>query len=72
MPEFALDPSFAGLPQAIPVFPVSGVVLLPRGRLPLNVFEPRYLSMIRDALASRGCNQALGEVYGISSCWRVD
>ena len=53
MAEFALDPSFAGLPQTIPVFPLSGVVLLPRGRLPLNIFEPRYLAMVRDALASR-------------------
>lgn len=53
MVEFALDPSFAGLPGAIPVFPLSGVVLLPRGRLPLNIFEPRYLAMIRDALAAR-------------------
>ena len=41
------------LPQTLPVFPLTGVLLLPRGRLPLNVFEPRYLAMIEDALASR-------------------
>jgi Lon protease-like protein len=41
----------AQLPASLPVFPLSGVLLLPRGRLPLNVFEPRYLAMIDDALA---------------------
>lgn len=39
------------LPQVIPVFPVDGALLLPRGQLPLNVFEPRYLNMIDDAMA---------------------
>ena len=34
------------------VFPLSGALLLPRGRLPLNIFEPRYLAMIDDALAT--------------------
>jgi len=38
------------LPDILPVFPLTGVLLLPRGRLPLNIFEPRYLAMIRDAL----------------------
>jgi Lon protease-like protein len=38
------------LPEILPIFPLTGVLLLPRGRLPLNVFEPRYLAMIRDAL----------------------
>ena len=38
------------LPDVLPVFPVMGVVLLPRGRLPLNIFEPRYLAMVEDAL----------------------
>jgi Lon protease-like protein len=41
------------LPQTIPVFPLTGVLLLPRGKLPLNIFEPRYLAMIDDALAAR-------------------
>ncbi|HEY1710448.1 MAG TPA: LON peptidase substrate-binding domain-containing protein [Rhizomicrobium sp.] len=40
------------LPQTLPVFPLSGVLLLPRGNLPLNVFEPRYLAMVDMALAS--------------------
>jgi Lon protease-like protein len=39
------------LPPILPIFPLTGVLLLPRGRLPLNIFEPRYLAMTRDALA---------------------
>lgn len=39
------------LPQVIPVFPLDGAVLLARGQLPLNIFEPRYLNMIDDAMA---------------------
>ena len=39
------------LPSVLPVFPIGGAVLLPRGVLPLNIFEPRYLAMIRDAMA---------------------
>jgi len=38
------------LPETLPIFPLNGVLLLPRGRLPLNVFEPRYLSMTEEAL----------------------
>src|SRR5712671_208947 len=38
------------LPEIIPIFPLTGVLLLPRGRLPLNIFEPRYLAMTSDAL----------------------
>jgi Lon protease-like protein len=40
------------LPASLPIFPLAGVLLLPRGRLPLNIFEPRYLAMIEDALAA--------------------
>lgn len=39
------------LPAVLPIFPLTGVLLLPRGKLPLNIFEPRYLAMTRDALA---------------------
>lgn len=42
----------SSLPQTIPVFPLPGVLLLPRARLPLNIFEPRYLAMLDDALKS--------------------
>ena len=38
------------LPDALPVFPLTGALLLPRGVLPLNIFEPRYLAMFRDAM----------------------
>jgi Lon protease-like protein len=42
--------SSADLPAIIPVFPLPGALLLPRGQLPLNIFEPRYVAMIDDAL----------------------
>jgi Lon protease-like protein len=38
------------LPNVVPVFPLPGALLLPRGQMPLNIFEPRYLAMIDDAL----------------------
>lgn len=38
------------LPEVVPVFPLSGALLLPGGNMPLNIFEPRYLAMIDDAL----------------------
>ncbi|WP_210496479.1 LON peptidase substrate-binding domain-containing protein [Microvirga antarctica] len=37
-------------PSVIPVFPLPGALLLPRGQMPLNIFEPRYLAMVDDAL----------------------
>jgi len=40
------------LPVTIPLFPLSGALLLPRARLPLNIFEPRYLAMLEDVLKS--------------------
>jgi uncharacterized protein len=40
------------LPTKLPVFPLRGCILLPRSNLPLNIFEPRYLKMFDDALAS--------------------
>ncbi len=39
------------LPDSIPVFPLRGVILLPRATLPLNLFEPRYLEMIEDVIS---------------------
>jgi uncharacterized protein len=41
----------ANLPATLPIFPLTGVLLLPRGKLPLRIFEPRYLAMTRDAIA---------------------
>lgn len=46
------DPAFEELPATIPVFPLTGVLLLPRGKLPLNIFEPRYLNMTLDAMGT--------------------
>ena len=46
----AFDRPFDDLPASLPVFPLTGVLLLPRGRRPLNIFEPRYLAMISDAM----------------------
>lgn len=41
------------LPATIPVFPLTGALLLPHGKLPLNIFEPRYKAMVEDALADQ-------------------
>ncbi len=45
------DIPFDKLPERLPIFPLSGALLLPRCRLPLNIFEPRYLRMTEDVLA---------------------
>jgi len=44
--------SFASLPQSLPIFPLPGALVMPGAELPLNIFEPRYLNMIEDALGS--------------------
>jgi Lon protease-like protein len=46
-------PVLEDLPTEIAVFPLPGALLLPRGRLPLNIFEPRYLAMVEDSLANK-------------------
>ncbi len=43
----------ADLPETIPIFPLPGALLLPRARLPLHIFEPRYLAMIEACLATQ-------------------
>jgi Lon protease-like protein len=45
------EPGFGDLPRIMPVFPLTGALLVPGGRMPLNVFEPRYLAMVRHALS---------------------
>ncbi len=50
MTENPFAPPFEDLPALLPVFPLEGVVLLPRGQLPLNIFEPRYRAMVEDSL----------------------
>ncbi|SDW44647.1 LON peptidase substrate-binding domain-containing protein [Thiocapsa roseopersicina] len=56
-------PKFSDLPAEIPIFPLSGAVVMPRVQLPLNIFEPRYVSMVTDALAS---NHLIGMIQPTS------
>ncbi|WP_424941232.1 LON peptidase substrate-binding domain-containing protein [Aliiroseovarius sp. S253] len=60
--------SSADLPDILPIFPLPGALLLPRGRLPLHVFEPRYLAMVDDVLKTPqrllGMIQPIGEECG--------
>ena len=49
---------FEDLPHELSIFPLSGALLLPWGRLPLNIFEPRYLNMTLDALKT-------GRIFGM-------
>ena len=51
-------PTQADLPSEFPIFPLPGALLLPHGRLPLNIFEPRYLALVDDSLAQ-------GRVFGM-------
>ncbi len=46
-----LNPTQADLPSEFAIFPLPGALLLPHGKLPLNIFEPRYLAMVDDSLA---------------------
>src|SRR5262245_66656907 len=50
MPMNAVYRGPADLPEIVPVFPLAGALLLPRGQMPLNIFEPRYLEMVDDSL----------------------
>ncbi|HUY68148.1 MAG TPA: LON peptidase substrate-binding domain-containing protein [Alphaproteobacteria bacterium] len=57
----------SALPEVLPIFPLAGALLLPRGRLPLNIFEPRYVAMIEDALGHGrliGMVQPTAEIEG--------
>ncbi len=54
-----IQSTFEDLPEELPIFPLSGALLLPWGRLPLNIFEPRYLNMTLDCL---GQNRIIGMV----------
>ena len=60
------DPGVEDLPARLAVFPLTGVLLLPRGRLPLNIFEPRYLAMTRYALGHGGMIGMIQPVDGTS------
>ncbi len=60
MPMNVVYASPSDLAAVIPVFPLAGALLLPRGQMPLNIFEPRYLAMIDDAL--RGSHRLIGMI----------
>jgi len=45
-------PKFCDLPAELPIFPLAGAVVMPGVQLPLNIFEPRYLNMVQDAVAA--------------------
>ncbi len=51
MASRAFQTRFEDLPPVLRVFPLAGALLLPEGRLPLNIFEPRYLALVEDSLA---------------------
>ncbi len=82
MSRSLFDPGFEGLPQVLPIFPLPGVLLLPGGRLPLNIFEPRYVAMVRDALggdrligmiqpSEPGDDKGAAKVYAIGCAGRI-
>jgi Lon protease-like protein len=56
-------PKFTDLPAELPIFPLAGAVVMPGVQLPLNIFEPRYLSMVKDALAA---DHLIGMVQPVS------
>jgi Lon protease-like protein len=58
-------PSFEQLPARLPVFPLTGALLLPHARLPLRIFEPRYLAMTRAALAA---DRMIGMIQPQAGC----
>ena len=62
MANSIFDPSFEDLPRDLPIFPLPSVLLLPRGKLPLNLFEPRYLAMGLDAIAG---NRMIGMIQPV-------
>ena len=72
------------LPEVIPVFPLPGALLLPRGQMPLNIFEPRYLAMIDDAFrdghrligmiqpdAAHSASEAKPKLFGVGCVGRI-
>jgi Lon protease-like protein len=70
----------ADLPDTLPIFPLSGALLLPQARLPLNVFEPRYLAMIEDSLGKgriigmiqpTGSEEGKAPLYSIGCAGRI-
>jgi Lon protease-like protein len=82
MNRHPFTPPFEDLPRQLPLFPLSGVVVMPGTQLPLNVFEPRYLQMVFDVLGShrmlgmvqplpRGESDASPELYRTGTAGRI-
>jgi Lon protease-like protein len=84
MPRLQRFDHVQDLPRQIPIFPLAGALLLPRTQLPLNIFEPRYLAMVDDALSGDriiGMMQPLADaapeeadrqaIYGIGCAGRI-
>ena len=74
MTRFTIPDAPEDMPGVLALFPLSGALLLPRGQLPLNIFEPRYLSMIDDALRSHrtiGMIQPDGDTKGATALFKV-
>ena len=63
---------YQDLPEVLPVFPLPGALLLPRARLPLQIFEPRYLAMLDDVLKTKerliGMVQPIGDNLHTVGC----
>jgi Lon protease-like protein len=74
-------PSFDRLPRSLPIFPLAGAVVMPSTQLPLNIFEPRYLNMVTDALGEgrmigmvqpdTGASTAEEGVHGTGTAGRI-
>ena len=65
------------LPNTIPIFPLSGVIFFPKTNLPLNIFEPRYLTLINDCIKSNkymGMIQSkknMSDVYSVGCLGKI-
>lgn len=62
MEQNPFAPDYDSLPETLPVFPLSSAFLLPSGQLPLNIFEPRYLRMVEDAMSG---NRLIGMIQPV-------
>lgn len=82
MPDNPFHPRFERLPATLPLFPLSGAVVMPGCQLPLNIFEPRYLNMVFDAMGTgrligmiqidaSGGSATPPAVYGVGTAGRI-
>lgn len=76
MSVYAFGKKYETLPETLPVFPLDGVLLLPRGMLPLNIFETRYIALVDEAISSHRLIGMLqtrddGGLYNIGCAGRI-